>query len=205
MTDFYAEAIEPEARKLEVELGLPAGFLERLEQEDDWSFVIKTHALIEAAVTHALVARTGLSSAQEFFSRLELSASKTGKLALVEALDLLSPEERRSVRSLSELRNVFVHDVGNVGIDLRSYLSGLSKDKRKVLAASFCYVDFSKTDRAVTDQEAIERLNNEPKRAIWSTAIFITALLQMQIDTDRAKRLTTEYQIEVAKSQGRSK
>jgi|ADGO01.1.fsa_nt_gi hypothetical protein len=145
MPDFYAEVVEP-ARQLEGELGLPSGFLERLLEEDDWSFVIKAHALVEAAVAHALIVRTGLQSAAEFFTRLELSNSKTGKLALVESLDLLRSEERRFVRSLSELRNFFVHDVKNVSASLSGYLANLSKDKRKVLALSFCSVDFSKTD-----------------------------------------------------------
>ena len=39
---------------LESELNLPPQFLERLRLEDDWSFVIKTHALVEAAVSHQL-------------------------------------------------------------------------------------------------------------------------------------------------------
>ncbi len=201
MSDFYAQVIEP-VRQLEVELGLPSQFLERLEHEDDWSFVIKTHALIEAAVTHALVVQTGLASARDFFSRLELSNSKTGKVALAEAVDLLRSEERRFIRSLSELRNVLVHDVKNVGIELRAYFAGLSKDKRKTFAASFCFVDFDKTDTAVPVEEALQRLSNEPKRAIWSTAIYIAALLQLQNDTARAKRLVLEYQMQVAKSSG---
>ncbi|MCX5870957.1 MAG: hypothetical protein NTY00_10070 [Deltaproteobacteria bacterium] len=197
MVDFYAEVIEP-ARQLEAELGLPGGFLERLEQEDDWSFVVKTHALIEAAVAHALVARTGLNEAQEFFARLELSNNKTGKLALSESLGLLNSEERKFIRSLSETRNFFVHDVKNVGVDLRTYFGGLSRDKRKHLAASFCYVDFSKTEIAVTDAEALKRLETEPKQAMWSTAIYVAALLQLQIDTTRAKRLVTEYKLQIS-------
>jgi hypothetical protein len=32
-------------------LGLEKGFFRKLLTEDDWSFVIKTHALIEAALT----------------------------------------------------------------------------------------------------------------------------------------------------------
>jgi hypothetical protein len=33
--------------ELEATLGLPAGFILRLREEDDWSFVIKAHALLE--------------------------------------------------------------------------------------------------------------------------------------------------------------
>jgi hypothetical protein len=34
---------------LEKDLGLPRGFCFRLRHEDDWSFVVKLHALIESA------------------------------------------------------------------------------------------------------------------------------------------------------------
>jgi hypothetical protein len=114
------------ARQLEVELSLSSGFLEALKDEDDWSFVIKAHALIEAAVTHALVVRTGLENSAEFFSYLELSASETGKLALAKSIDLLDEDERRFVRALSELRNKFVHDVKNVQMTLMKYIASVS-------------------------------------------------------------------------------
>jgi len=39
---------------LEKELELPHRFIFRLTEEDDWSFIIKTHALIEAALTNQL-------------------------------------------------------------------------------------------------------------------------------------------------------
>jgi len=119
-----------------------------LQQEDGWSFLVKLHALVEAATTHALVAQTGIASAKEFFSRFELSGAKTGKIALAEALEMLTSEERRFIRSLSEMRNVLVHDVKNVGVDLAEYFSALPKDKRKHYATSFCYVDFNRPTEA---------------------------------------------------------
>jgi hypothetical protein len=177
---------------------LSAGFLEQLQLEDDWSFVVKIHALVEAAVTHALVARTGLTTAEDFFANLELSGSRVGKLVLTKALDLLRSDERRFVHSLSELRNFFVHDVKNVGVDLKQYFGALSKDKRKHLAVAFCYVNLDKLDSEVTDDEAIARLNDEPKRAIWSTAVFIVAVLQLQAETARAERQGDEYRDQIA-------
>ncbi len=37
-------------QELELDLGLPKGFCIKLLEEDDWSFVIKLHALLESAV-----------------------------------------------------------------------------------------------------------------------------------------------------------
>jgi hypothetical protein len=42
-------------RKFEPTLGLRVGFIEELiQQDDDWSFVIKAHAIVEAALTQLL-------------------------------------------------------------------------------------------------------------------------------------------------------
>jgi hypothetical protein len=41
--------------ELESKLGLDQGFFGNLQSEDDWSFVIKLHALFEAACTHLLL------------------------------------------------------------------------------------------------------------------------------------------------------
>ncbi len=37
-------------------LGLPAGFIVALTKEDDWSLLIKTHALLETVITEVLLA-----------------------------------------------------------------------------------------------------------------------------------------------------
>jgi hypothetical protein len=45
------EAIVAAATDLIAEVGLPADFRAGLEIGDDWTFVIKLHALVEAGVT----------------------------------------------------------------------------------------------------------------------------------------------------------
>ena len=97
-----AEAIS----NIERRTGVPKGFFETLKAEDDWSFVIKSHALIEAACAEFLTARFGDYELLEVFSRLELSNKRTGKIAFLKELSLLNDDERRFVTELSELRNV---------------------------------------------------------------------------------------------------
>jgi len=41
--------------ELEKAVGVRAGFFYRLLEEDDWSFVIKLHALFEAVCSHLLL------------------------------------------------------------------------------------------------------------------------------------------------------
>ena len=53
-------AIFDTVKKFETELGITPGFLDRLLTEgDDWSFVIKVHAVAETALTHLLTAGGG--------------------------------------------------------------------------------------------------------------------------------------------------
>ena len=85
--------------------GLTEGFCDALLREDDWSFVIKLHAVLEAAVTNILVEKTGYRSLQGVFSRIDMGQEGEGKLAFAKALGLLASEERRYIKQLSELRN----------------------------------------------------------------------------------------------------
>jgi hypothetical protein len=45
---------EESLEALELDLGLPKGFCVKLIEEDDWSFVIKLHALLENAVSELI-------------------------------------------------------------------------------------------------------------------------------------------------------
>lgn len=82
-------------RPLEQELGTRPGFFSDLLEEDDWSFIVKSHAFIEAALSHILVKATGKDLLREVFTSLELSNPRTGKLAFATALKLLDRQDRR--------------------------------------------------------------------------------------------------------------
>lgn len=73
--------------ELEGAFGLPKGFIQGLLKEDDWSFVIKLHALIEASVAHMLTARLG-ENLSEFVHGMNLRG-RTSKLSLARALECL--------------------------------------------------------------------------------------------------------------------
>src|SRR5882724_10809892 len=91
-------------------LGVATDFFAALEKNDDWTFVIKLHALVEAALNHLIIARIGEPSLQKFVSRLETSNDYAGKLAVIRALELLPEKQRKFIKELSTIRNAFVHD-----------------------------------------------------------------------------------------------
>lgn len=120
-----------EIDQLEVHLGLPGGFFTKLLDEDDWSFIIKLHALIEAAITHLLVKHFDEPALDQVFSFLELSNLRTGKLAFANSIGLIDTDTKRFIHKLSEMRNEFVHNVTNVNIEIKDFLDSLDKGTQK--------------------------------------------------------------------------
>jgi hypothetical protein len=122
---------------LESELGVAPAFFHGLLDEDDWSFVIKLHSLIEAAATHLLIVTMDKLELETIISRLELSGQTTGKLAFFKSMELLDSPSRRFIQTLSEVRNKLVHDVSNISINLEQYISNLKEEDKKGFDTGF--------------------------------------------------------------------
>jgi hypothetical protein len=150
------ETLEDSLGRLEHDCGLPNGFCLALLQESDWSFVIKLHALLETAVSQLLVHSLGRRELADTFASLEMSNTKTGKLAFVNALRLLPKAQIEFIRALSELRNQLVHRVKNVSFNLTEHFSAERRkrstaDARKVADKwGFALRDGDKPDEPVT-------------------------------------------------------
>ncbi len=119
---------------LEEAFGIPNGYIDSLKNDDDWSLIIKSHALIESATANMLCHYFGKPELADVFARLEMSNKCSGKAAFISALKLLGKKERRFLSDLSELRNLVVHNASNVKFCIRTYLESLSSKKRSTLA-----------------------------------------------------------------------
>lgn len=142
--------------KVETQLGLPEQFCNKLLAEDDWSFVIKLHALLEAAISHLLVETLRQPRLRSVFSRMELSNFTTGKIAFAEKLELIDKDTKRFIQKISELRNSFVHNVTNVNKTLREYFDSLDQSAVQSFrtALSWGYK---------TESDAMQRAQKGPK------------------------------------------
>jgi hypothetical protein len=105
---------------------------------DDWSFVIRSHAVIEGLVS-ALLASHLDPKLVPLFDRLELGDVDSGKLAFTKVLGLLSSDQRRFISLLSSLRNKLAHNPKYLSFDFDVHFESLDKNQRatfsKVLAA----------------------------------------------------------------------
>jgi hypothetical protein len=101
-------------------------FLKKLEEDDDWSFVIKIQTLVEAAVTEAVVGVVGEPRLKKLVERLPLTDDEVGKLGVATDLGLITKRQRRFIRKMAALRNHLAHKVEYVDFSFDKYLA--SKD-----------------------------------------------------------------------------
>jgi hypothetical protein len=191
--------IDKAVRDIEARTGVPAGFFDNLKAEDDWSFIIKSHALIEAACAELLTEYVGSMELLDPFSRLELSNKRSGKIAFLKSLNLLDEDERRFVSSLSELRNILVNNVRNTVFDLSVHISSLDKKQRKSFAKSFGYAFISEEDHPDFTSD-INKVLNDPKDTLWRGLKFILAVISLQMDTLRAKRNSNNSLVQIGEA-----
>lgn len=164
---------------LEEAFGLPRKFIDNLINEDDWSLVIKSHALLESACADMLCHYFGKYELADIFAQMDMSNKRYGKIAFISALNLLSKAERRFISELSELRNTLVHNASNVTFSLSNYFSSLPKETQKRL---FSALNLRLEQVSVRDEliEGVNLLIKEPKVVIWSSLTLCLSRIYIQ-------------------------
>ena len=116
------------------------GVLKRLAEDDDWAFIIKSHAIIEVFFTEMLVEILGKKEIACTVEQLPLSDSRIGKLALAKSIGILSSGQRGFIRQFSELRNSLVHNTDNFDFQCSAYYAALSPGKAETWKKVFAEV-----------------------------------------------------------------
>lgn len=186
-------------REIEKAVGVNPGFLIGLIKEDDWSFIIKLHALVEAAVTHLLTIKSGSKKLRDVYALLELSDNRKGKLAFVRELDLLDNKYRRLIRELSEIRNKLVHDVKNVGITLDELLRRLDGQQRKKFIEAISLDYDSPIEADGKDIPIRQYIAENPKAGIWMAAMDLLGDIYIQKERLKMRAVYLEKAEELAK------
>jgi hypothetical protein len=201
--------------ELQTKLGLSSDFFKRLLKEDDWSFVIKLHALLEAVCSDLLTHRLAEPGLAGIVSRLELSNKTCGKMAFIKELELLDEESRRFISTLSEWRNNFVHNVQNCNASLSAIVDTMNSNELKQFVKCFAphamrMQRIAKMSTplgnpinwgiSIPDQKTLaEQAKKDPKSFIWLAAYDLLASMADKYDYneylhyDRALQMTGEY------------
>ena len=160
---------------LEDAFGIPEGYIDNLKNEDDWSLIIKSHALLESATANLLCHYFAKHELIDVFASMEMSNKRSGKFAFLSALNLLGKEERRFISELSELRNLVVHNASNVTFGLREYISSVSDAKQKQFAKTL-NIRLESIEVDGKKYEGEDLLLHFPKWVVWSSLTNTTVL-----------------------------
>lgn len=166
-------------------LGLKPDFFNSLIKEDDWSFILKLHALIEAAATHLLVEEFGKEELGNIFSKMELSEKNKGKIAFIKELNLLDDKYRQFIRKLSEIRNFFIHEIKNVELSIESYLKKLDPQQKTSFFKAITLNDEGNMEIRGISVPIKDFFEKNPKIGAWLAALDL--LTEIYFKKEHAK------------------
>ena len=171
--------------EFEKRVGLPKGFFDSLLSENDWSFVIKTHALVEACLVNAICSKLGRSELESVVARLETANKQSGKLAFAEKLGIVNRTQRRFIVALSELRNQLVHNARATGFTFEEYWAGLSEDRHFQICVALAMAEEPYRPAEPNEIKLISLVNEVPKVGIgFATALVLTDLYSHALEGD---------------------
>lgn len=180
-------------RVVERDIGLTPGFLDALQREDDWSMVIKAHALLEAVVAHLVIDALGKPELAGAIGRLPVTG-RSSKRSFAKALGILTPEQDMFLEALSALRNDLVHDPRNANQSLQEYVAQLEGKKRRTLGTRLVKALSHGTDpseKMVFDGQTVEirdALLRGARFAILMAVMLVISNLGIDAATRNAPR-----------------
>lgn len=172
--------------------GLRSDFLLDLigREPNDWSFVIKAHALLESIVCQRLALYLR-QPAMEFV--LAQKVQMEDRIEMLKALGIAESSERQMMRTLGRLRNNLVHNVQQTDFTFVHYLQ--KRDNRRNFADSF---GTSWADPVPNTQPPVRRAEYtlaNPRFAIFSDLVHsISLTLNEKAEALRDERRASERQ-----------
>lgn len=140
--------------------------------DDDWTFVIKIHGILEAGLNHLILARLGGNEKlAEVVSRLETNNARSGKIAFIKAYGLLTRDACLFVQLLSEVRNKCVHDIKNFNFSLRKFLDG--QDSKQLKNWKSALTSWYMSEQTEHSRELAIR---DPRNSIFNSCMMIVVM-----------------------------
>lgn len=164
-------------------------FHQAFSEDDDWSFVIRFHALIESGLNRLLANHFNEPRITDLISDIP-THGRTSKMAFAKALDLLSPSTQAFIRVFSAARNRAVHDVRQVGFNLISYADSLPLNERQSWRSGLCGVIGPEFPFGGETYSTAEITESNPRYVIFlSTVFFMAVVLQHQKRSERNRSI----------------
>jgi hypothetical protein len=114
-------------------LGLRDNFLlELIQDPDDWSFIVKAHALLESVICTLLAMHL---RRQELEAVLAEEVEMKARIEMTKALGITTSEDRKAMLALGRLRNKLVHNAKDTSFTFAEYFR--NRDARKNFSETF--------------------------------------------------------------------
>ena len=162
---------------IENSMSLPPGFFCSLCKEDDWSFIIKMHAFLEAQLSTVIADHLNKEELSSIITQIPMSDTKYGKVKIAYSLNIISKEMLTYIKSLSEMRNKLVHNIENVNFDINDDFK--SKDKQ-AQQSQYNNFGFALKDPEYEETNNRKIFNNSPKKAIHLSGLAIVQELYLK-------------------------
>ena len=176
------ESLTLDVESFEKRLGLTPGFNFKLLEEDDWSFLIKISALVEAACTHTLAHKFGYPELEDSLARLDQGASKIGRISLLKKTGALYDNQAKTLTALANLRNLAAHDIKNVDFKLKEHIANHNKQQRTKFITEFGGSIDTTTTWFGKEYEKSDFVYRYPKLCIWAAVCEILACLYLEVE-----------------------
>jgi hypothetical protein len=167
-------------------LGLRDNFLtDLLLDADDWSFVVKAHALLESIVCTLLAMHLRKRPLEEVLAEeVEMKA----RIGMTRALEITTGQDRKMMHALGNLRNRLVHNAKDTNFTFQEYLK--NKDVRRTFSDTFGHLwpDTIPDEPPVTRSEYVAA---HPKFAVFASVLHIAMYVMQELS-----RIQTEVALE---------
>lgn len=162
--------------QLERQLNVPPGLFYKLKDEDDWSFIIKVHALLETALNHLVTNSLNRPELMPVIERINLDG-QAGKLAFATQLGLLGPEHLAFLRLLSSFRNKVAHKIQYVAFSFQDHVHDLDEKQFREFAIKALLLPAKSNIAADMFRQIRNHLELDPRSILWAGALDVLMLI----------------------------
>jgi len=175
-SDAFWDRLDEHIESLSETLGLHPRFLHDLAEEaDDWSFIVKLHAVIEAAVNELMATKLDKPVA-DVIERLNVSF----RIDILQASGAISRDDAQRMQTLGKLRNKLAHRVEHTNFELIALVD--TDGKRKDFVESYIHPEW----RFLLQQTETDHPQFRARYGLWLSVLQVVAITKDEKQKARA-------------------
>jgi len=188
----HLKGFQPSIRTITEAFQLPTDFFERLGEEDDWSLVIKLHALLETTLGWYLDGYLKPYGLDWLIGKMDLSGGRINKIEVALQTGGLDGSQAKFIRAVSKIRNRLVHNIRHVRFDLKDYISNLPASEKHEFSSDILAINI--TDNWTEDERVQLRASviNAPRAAVFWNTVYVVSFVTVY---RRMTELNREHEV----------